>query len=261
VRSIDIIQQLPDLRRYAEALVGTRSGADLVIELCLDRLLANQAAPADGSARLVMFATFDLVYDGAAAVADIAPGDRDDDLRSALRWLPDDERKALLLVTVARFSYDDAAAILRVSRSLVARRVLAAREHLRESVSLKVLVIEDDVLIAMSISQIVTHMGHDICGVAQTTREALARDRTSRPDLIVADVWLRDGDSGVVTVQEIRRRREVPVIFVTGHAKELVAERQLRHTVVIAKPFAAHTLEVALRRAALQIHQAGQPGL
>src|SRR4051812_8379907 len=190
VRSVDIIQHLPDLRRYAEALVGTRSGADLLVELCFGSLLATQAPPTHGGARLEIFAAFDLVYDGAAAVADMAPGDRDDDVRSALRWLPDDERKALLLVTVARFSYEDAAAILRIAGSLVARRVLAAREHLRAAVSLKVLVIEDDALIAMSISQIVTHMGHEVCGVAQTTREALARDRTSRPDLIVADVRL-----------------------------------------------------------------------
>src|SRR5947209_1256663 len=101
VRSIDIIQHLPDLRRYAETLVGTRSGADLLVELCLARLLATQATPTHGGARLAMFAAFDLVYDGAAAVADMAPRDPDDDVRSALRWLPDDERKALLLVTVA----------------------------------------------------------------------------------------------------------------------------------------------------------------
>ena len=62
-------------------------------------------------------------------------------------------------------------------------------------------------------------------------------------------------------MQEIRRRREVPVIFVTAYAQEFVAERDRRHTIVIGKPFVVHTLEGALRRAAIQMHQAGPPGL
>jgi CheY-like chemotaxis protein len=84
--------------------------------------------------------------------------------------------------------------------------------------------------------------------VAHTRREALARVRETRPGLILADVRLRDGDNGIATVREIVRQVSAPVIFITGHAQDLIAEQQLRPTLVVGKPFAPHTLEAAVRR-------------
>ncbi|MEJ0067635.1 MAG: hypothetical protein WDO24_01585 [Pseudomonadota bacterium] len=61
-------------------------------------------------------------------------------------------------------------------------------------------------------------------------------------------------------VREILRRRQVPVIFVTGYVHQLVSERQLHHSLVIGKPFASQTLEAAVRRITVnQMHRAGRP--
>jgi CheY-like chemotaxis protein len=84
--------------------------------------------------------------------------------------------------------------------------------------------------------------------------------RDSQPTLILADVRLSDGDSGITTVQEIVRRRPVPVIFITGYVQDLIREQQLRPTLVIGKPFAPRTLEAAVRRV-LGGHQADEPRL
>jgi hypothetical protein len=58
-------------------------------------------------------------------------------------------------------------------------------------------------------------MGHEVCGIAHTQREALARARASMPTLILADVRLRDGDNGIATVRAIRRHGH-PNVYVLG---------------------------------------------
>jgi CheY-like chemotaxis protein/DNA-directed RNA polymerase specialized sigma24 family protein len=250
VRSDEIIDQLPSLRRYAAALVGGQERADELVELCLERLLAHQAHLGKRALRLTLFGLFDRIYDEwleSAQALDEQPA-TGDGLRNSLHALPIEERKALLLVTVERFSHADAAAILRSAPAVVARRVLAARERLHRALALRVLVIEDEPMMAMNIAHIMRHMGHEVCGVAQTRREALARVRESQPNLILADVRLRDGDSGIATVREIVRQRSVPVIFITGHAHELLGEQPVRPAMVVGKPFAPRTLEAAVRR-------------
>jgi CheY-like chemotaxis protein len=244
VRSTEIIDLLPSLRRYAHALVGAPARADGLVELCLERLLAEQAHLSGRALRLTLFALFDLIHDetlrAGVAEAEVAPSDR---LEHSLSDLPLEERKALLLVTVERFSQSEAAAILRSSTAVIARRALAARERMRRALSRRVLVIEDEPMMAMSIAHILTRMGHEVCSVAHTRREALARVRDTRPNLILAD-----GDNGLATVREIVREVGAPLIVITGHAHELVAEPQLGPTVVVGKPFAPHTLEAAVRR-------------
>jgi CheY-like chemotaxis protein/DNA-directed RNA polymerase specialized sigma24 family protein len=247
-----IIDQLPSLRRYAAALMGSAARADGMVERFLERLLADRTRVAGDQLRLTMFALFDLVVEQARdpIEADMAPGSGPEHrLNQSLRRLPIDERKVLLLTTVERFSHIETAAILRIPPALVARRVLAARDRLEHTLCSRILIIEDEPLMAMSIAQILTHMGHAVCGVAHARHQALALARDSRPALILADVWLHGGDDGIAIVREIVRSRPVPVIFVTGDVRCLVAERQLGQALVIGKPFAPHTLEAAVRGA------------
>ncbi len=255
VRSTDIIDELPGLRRYAAVLVGDVGRADELVEICLERLLAEQAQLTGRHLRLMLFALFDRVFEEArrtAPMPDDVSRNRDHHaagaLDTSLRGLPLEERKALLLVALEGLSQGDAAAILGVSSPVIARHVLKARERLRRALSRRVLVIEDEPIMAMSIAHIMTRMGHEVCGVAQTRREALARVRETRPSLILADVRLRDGDNGIATVREIVRRLSVPVIFITGYAHDLVDAREFDPATVIGKPFAPRTLEAAVRR-------------
>ena len=248
VRSAEIIDLLPGLRRYALALIGDQVRADAAVELCLERLLADQGALAAASLRVATFRLFDRYYaEAVAAVWASAAAPGSDGLPAALERLPPEQRKALLLVTIEGFSHAEAGAVLGVSTDTVGGLVLAARESLRRALSLRVLVIEDEPVVAMSIAHILSHMGHEVCGIAHTQRDAVARARASMPGLILADVRLRDGDNGIATVRAIRRHQPVPVIFVTGHANDLVAQ-DLRPALVVGKPFTPRTLEAAVRR-------------
>jgi CheY-like chemotaxis protein/DNA-directed RNA polymerase specialized sigma24 family protein len=242
VRSAEIIEHLPGLRRYAVALVGCSTRADRLVEASLERLLVDQAGLNAKCLRLAMFALFDRVYEAAgrdAAPADRAPG--------ALQNFSPDDRKALLLSGLARFSHHETAAILGISAPLVTRRLLAARARLRRAVARKVLVIADEPMVTLSIAQMLRHMGHELCGVARTRREAVARAHSRQPDLILADCWL-GGDDGIATVREIVRRRPAPVIFLTGDMTDPIGAPSSNSAVMIRKPFATHTLEAAVRR-------------
>src|SRR3546814_1159248 len=77
-------------------------------------------------------------------------------------------------------------------------------------------------MIAMEISRIVDEMGHSVCGTAARHADAVAIAATSHPALVLADIQLKDGDSGIAAVQEILQDWGVPIIFVTGYPERLL---------------------------------------
>ena len=96
--------------------------------------------------------------------------------------------------------------------------------------TLRVLVIEDDALIAMLLSEILAGMGHSVCATATTESEAVAAAARYRPDLMIVDAGLGQG-SGLSAVQEIQQTRPVAHLFVSGDP-ERVRERDPEALVV-----------------------------
>jgi two-component system, response regulator PdtaR len=111
---------------------------------------------------------------------------------------------------------------------------------------LRVLVIEDDALIAMMLAEMLSDLGHRVCATATTPAEAIAAARQENPDFLLSDVKLRNG-SGIDAVDEIVRSRPLPHIFVTG---DTVGLKSLRPDVVaLGKPFSAGALANAIKKA------------
>jgi CheY-like chemotaxis protein len=100
--------------------------------------------------------------------------------------------------------------------------------------ALRVLVIEDDALIAMLLSELLAGMGHDVCATATTEADAVIAATRHRPDLMIVDARLGRG-SGVSAVEEILRAGPVAHLFISGDA-EKVQTRQ-PDAVVVRKPF------------------------
>lgn len=107
---------------------------------------------------------------------------------------------------------------------------------------LQVLVVEDDAIIAMLLSDVLVDLGHAPCAVVATEDEAVEAARRFRPGLMIVDARLRHG-SGVAAVERILRTGFVPHVFVSGDA--LDARRLDPRAVLLRKPYA----EVDLRRA------------
>src|ERR1700681_2212421 len=100
--------------------------------------------------------------------------------------------------------------------------------------ALRVLVIEDDALIAMLLAELLAGMGHDVCATAATEAEAVSAAACHRPDLMIVDAGLGRG-SGVSAVEEILRAGPVAHVFVSGDAGRVRTRKP--DAVVVRKPF------------------------
>jgi CheY-like chemotaxis protein len=100
--------------------------------------------------------------------------------------------------------------------------------------ALRVLVIEDDALIAMLLSELLAGMGHDVCATAGTAAEAVSAATRYDPNLMIVDARLGRG-SGVSAVEEILRAGAVAHVFVSGDAESVWRRRP--DAIVIRKPF------------------------
>ena len=85
-----------------------------------------------------------------------------------------------------------------------------ATSDLAHSFTGRVMIIEDEPIIAADIEGTVTKMGHTVTGIARTHAEAVALGRDKLPDLILADIQLADQSSGIDAVNELLELMEVP---------------------------------------------------
>ncbi|WAC23635.1 response regulator [Blastomonas sp. SL216] len=112
--------------------------------------------------------------------------------------------------------------------------------------AVRVLIVEDEVLIAMLLTELVEQLGCSVCDVAATEAGAVAMARAYEPGLIIVDAGLHEG-SGVSAMNTILEQGFVPHIYVTGD-KHLV--RTLAgQAIVLEKPFFARDLSNGIERA------------
>ena len=100
--------------------------------------------------------------------------------------------------------------------------------------TLRVLVVEDDGLIAMLLAELLTGMGHEVCATAATEAEAVSAAARCRPDLMIVDAGLGHG-SGVAAVEQILRAGPVAHLFLSGDAGRVQTRRP--DAIVVRKPF------------------------
>jgi CheY-like chemotaxis protein len=116
--------------------------------------------------------------------------------------------------------------------------------------ALRVLVIEDDALIALLLSELLASMGHDVCATAATEAEAVSAATRYDPDLMIVDGRLGRG-SGVSAIEEILRAGPVAHVFVSGDAESV--RRRKPDAIVVRKPFRetelARAIDMALAAA------------
>lgn len=249
-RSHQIVPHLPYLRRYARALTGAQARGDSYVRGCLEAVMAEpERLDVSGNLRVALFKLFhDLwsIVDSAVPQPRLGDGDP---VGVGLQALPSRERQALLLTALEGFTTAEAATILGIDEATVVELVKQARSDIMRQQATRVLIIEDDPLIAMDIAQIVREMGHTVCGTAARKDEALDVARRTQPGLVLADIQLKDGDTGVETVQELLKSVSVPVVFVTGYPEKLLTGERIEPTFLVTKPFDPETLKTAIGQA------------
>ena len=237
-----LVRALPYARRYARALLGSQERGDSVVASALRAALSEMPAGAgDAAVRAALYvAISDEVRRASSDTA--APPAADDGIS-----LP--QRMLLLLTVLEEQPLAAAAAACRLEVEVAERELRAARDGLRANAAARVLIIEDEPIIALDIQDLVERCGHSVVGIAATESEAVQIARAERPSLVLADINLGAGGDGATAVARILRDVTAPVIFVTAFPERLLTGDAVEPAFVITKPFDPTTLAVATYQA------------
>ena len=257
----EIAPHLPYLRRFARALSGTQASGDAYVVAMLEALVVDSSAfPRDLNPRLGLYQTFLKLW-SSVGVNTTGSGGAELDNSSVernLEALTPRPRQAFLLRTVEGFSIDEVATIMDVSTADATALVQAAGQEIAEQVATDVLIIEDEPIIALDIETMVEELGHTVTGVARTHREAIALVAKKRPGLVLADIQLADGSSGLDAVNEILSSIDVPVIFITAYPERLLTGDRPEPAFLITKPFQPEAVKAAISQALFFDRRAGR---
>ncbi|MDE2302636.1 MAG: response regulator [Sphingomonadales bacterium] len=245
-----IAEHLPFLRRYARALTGSQALGDGLVRQLLEAALADPALLAEITAcRVALYTGFTRLW-SAGGVAPVAEeGMRGAHERAAhdrLARVTPESRQALLLMTLEDFTIAEAARILGRSEGEVSRLSAEAIARIERESATSVLIIEDEPLIAMQIEHLVRDLGHRVVGIAATRAHAEALFAEHAPRLVLADIQLADGSSGIDAVDHMLESRDVPVIFITAYPEKLLTGDRPEPSFLIAKPFQEATVRAAI---------------
>lgn len=246
-----VAPELPFLRRYARALTGSQRLGDAAVREVLEALLATPAVfDAGKPPRNEIYRVFHHLWQPEAMANAVVDGVDNGTVTS----LPLQGRQALLLTAVEGFSIQDVAAILGRTAELVASDIAVARQAITDSLRSSVMIIEDEAIIALHIRSIVEGLDHSVTGIARTRAEAVALAQRTRPELVLADISLADGSSGIDAVKDILSAMSVPVIFITAFPERLLTGERPEPTYLITKPFEPETV-IATIGQALLVHR------
>lgn len=247
---------LPFLRRYGRALTGSQSHGDRYVRATLEAIVAAPAEfPRDVDPRLGLYRMFQAIwastnYDETPENAGADAGsDQEAIARARLARMTPLSRQALLLTAMEGFTPEDTAYLIEVEPSEVEALVNEALAEIEKQTCARVLIIEDEPIIAMDIETIVRDLGHEVTGVAVTRDEAVALAMEDRPGLVLADIQLADDSSGIDAVKDILAEFQVPVIFITAFPERLLTGERPEPTFLITKPFQRSTVKAAISQA------------
>jgi DNA-directed RNA polymerase specialized sigma24 family protein len=232
-----IVPYLPQLRRFARLLTGSQQAGDAAVARVLKTIVADPAIFPDLPPRIGLYQCFlnaftNRYVDPAAqaeAIGEVAT--------RSLAALTPQARQAFLLVSVEGFTRREAAQILEVSERRAEELVKEAGAEIGKQIATEVLIIEDEPLIAVDLQRVLQELGHRVTSIARTRGDALKAASLRKPGLVMADIRLADGSSGLDAVNDILASFTVPVVFVTAYPERLMTGERPEPTFLITKPF------------------------
>ncbi|MBB6412685.1 response regulator [Mesorhizobium sangaii] len=238
--SATIAPHLPFLRRFSRAVSGSQESGDALVAAMLEAIIADvDIFPEASSDRIALYKVFAKLFTSIAIRVPQEQAQSPWEQRAAanLNAIAPRPRQAFLLVAVEGFSEDEAAEILDVGDQEFSELLAQASNEISRQVATDVLIIEDEPLIAMDIEEMVESLGHRVVGTARTHAEAVTMFGKMRPKMVLADIQLADGSSGIEAVNEILSSTSVPVIFITAFPERLLTGERPEPAFLVTKPF------------------------
>lgn len=242
-----IVRQAPYLRRYARALTGSQTAGDGLVQFMMEGLLEGRVKLApELSLRAGLYRALLATWRESAAAREAPAGGGPD---QRLQTLDPERRAALLLVAMEGFDVGEAAQVMDVDAETLARRLNEAQAELEAELATDVLIIEDEPIIALDLTRVVRELGHRVAGTAATRSEAVALAKQTPPGLVLADIRLADGSSGMDAAADILASTDVPVIYITAFPEHLLTGEGPEPAFLITKPFREDAVKALIGQA------------
>jgi len=250
--SIRIAPHLPYLRRFARSITGSQKSGDAYVAATLEALIADPSIFPDASNdQIALYRLFVQLLESASVPEVRSDSEFAWERQAAARLenLSPLSRQAFLLVSVEGFTVAQAGEILGLGEGETGQLLDRASREISQHLATRVLIIEDEPLIAMQLEDLVTGLGHTICGTAATRTQAREVVAERMPGLVLADIQLADGSSGLDAVDDILALGSVPVIFITAYPERLLTGDRPEPTYLVTKPFQEATVRAAISQA------------
>lgn len=258
-----VAPHLPYLRRFARALTGTQTSGDAYAIATLETLNADPSLlHHDVSPRVSLFRILLSIWQrvpGNNEIEEPAEAAERNAQRTlaAVAALP---RAAFLLSAVEGLTEAEIAQVLDIDQKQAGAILDQAGREISAHIASDVLIIEDEPIIAMDIEALVEGLGHRVTAIARTHNEALEAIAAHRPGLVLADIQLADGSSGLNAVNDILAQIALPVIFITAYPERLLTGERPEPAFLITKPFSPNAVRAVISQA-LFFGQLSQPSV
>jgi CheY-like chemotaxis protein len=247
-----IAPHLPYLRRYSRALTGDQHSGDAYVAALLEAIIAE---PNDlqktADVRVGLYRGFTKLWESVSLnmKTTVEMPQWEASARRHLSSVSPKAREAFLLMAVEGFTKPQISEILARADADVETLLDEASQSIMGGVVTDVLIIEDEPIIAMDLEAVLDSIGHRVTGVARTETEALRLAAAKQPGLVLADIQLADGSSGVDAVNKLLRNFQVPVIFITAFPERLLTGEHPEPAFLITKPFLPEMVKAVVSQA------------
>ncbi len=246
----NIAPHLPFLRRFSRALTGNQNSGDAYVVAVLEALIADPSKfETEPSIRVSLYRTYCKLWEsvslnvkGKSVAFEVAA-------QRQLSHIAPHARQAFLLMSIEGFNKQEIGEILNQSPPAVDALLEEASRTILSQVATDVMIIEDEPIIAMDLEALVESLGHRVVGVARTEKEAVEMAAAKRPGLILADIQLADGSSGIDAVNNILKSAAVPVVFITAFPERLLTGEKPEPAFLITKPFMPDMVKAVVSQA------------
>lgn len=238
--STRIAPHLPYLRRFSRAVTGSQTSGDAFVAATLEALISDLSIfPKCNDDRVALYRLYSKLFDSFSVPApnNDTPFGWEKRASANLEAVTPQARKAFLLIAVEGFRPEEAAEILDVDEQGLSQLLDTASREISQQVATDIMIIEDEPLIAMDIEDMVETLGHRVTGIARTHAEAMELYNKTKPKMVLADIQLADGSSGIDAVNDILKDEMLPVIFITAFPERLLTGEKPEPAFLVTKPF------------------------
>lgn len=247
-----LMRILPFLRRYARALSGNQQTADTAVMATVQSLASIAIDDASPSIREHLYKCFTRHWNGVVGAHLRGLGEGmiiRQGAEQRLAAMPSLARQAFLLANVESFNDIQICRILDINNAKLEKLKDQARKSMIEQTSTTVMIIEDEMFIATELEDIMLDLGHEVVAIERTHDAARKSFARRKPRLLLADIQLADGSSGIDAANDILRDCAIPVIFITAYPERLLTGLRPEPAFVLPKPFRAETVKAIVTQA------------